>query len=180
MQDTFLAVFFFPSDNAHSYLFLLTLIFPPCSFVRSHYDARCITRAAVLTFFKWILEMIRFSKQREWNPVSFLKLRKRQMSSHAVKWRDTGCFSLCSLVFISEMISQTRWEKWILCSDSFQFCGCWLLIIAYSRCTSLRNIRDNEEKDSAFRGICMMIGVNPGGVVQVRYCTQSVFDWQLF
>lgn len=35
------------------------------------------------------------------------------------------------------------------------------------RCTSLRNIRDNEEKDSAFRGICMMIGVNPGGVVQV-------------
>lgn len=37
------------------------------------------------------------------------------------------------------------------------------------RCTSLRNIRDNEEKDSAFRGICMMIGVNPGGVVQVTY-----------
>lgn len=36
------------------------------------------------------------------------------------------------------------------------------------RCTSLRNIRDNEEKDSAFRGICMMIGVNPGGVVQVN------------
>lgn len=36
-----------------------------------------------------------------------------------------------------------------------------------TRCTSLRNIRDNEEKDSAFRGICMMIGVNPGGVVQV-------------
>uniref|UniRef100_A0A8B9UGU9 Transportin 2 n=1 Tax=Anas zonorhyncha TaxID=75864 RepID=A0A8B9UGU9_9AVES len=34
-------------------------------------------------------------------------------------------------------------------------------------CTSLRNIRDNEEKDSAFRGICVMIGVNPGGVVQV-------------
>ncbi|NWQ71337.1 TNPO2 protein, partial [Neopipo cinnamomea] len=33
-------------------------------------------------------------------------------------------------------------------------------------CTSLRNIRDNEEKDSAFRGICVMIGVNPGGVVQ--------------
>lgn len=32
----------------------------------------------------------------------------------------------------------------------------------------MRNIRDNEEKDSAFRGICMMIGVNPGGVVQVR------------
>ena len=37
-----------------------------------------------------------------------------------------------------------------------------------SRCTSLRNIRDNEEKDSAFRGICNMIGINPGGVVQVN------------
>ena len=37
-----------------------------------------------------------------------------------------------------------------------------------ARCTSLRNIRDNEEKDSAFRGICAMISVNPGGIVQVR------------
>lgn len=43
-----------------------------------------------------------------------------------------------------------------------------LLPSSMARCTSLRNIRDNEEKDSAFRGICMMIGVNPGGVVQVR------------
>ncbi|KAG7281927.1 hypothetical protein CRUP_002985 [Coryphaenoides rupestris] len=42
-------------------------------------------------------------------------------------------------------------------------------------CTSLRNIRDNEEKDSAFRGICMMIGVNPGGVVQV-----GDENWQQF
>uniref|UniRef100_A0A6B2EC29 Transportin-1 n=1 Tax=Phlebotomus kandelakii TaxID=1109342 RepID=A0A6B2EC29_9DIPT len=32
-------------------------------------------------------------------------------------------------------------------------------------CTSLRNIRDNEEKDSAFRGMCQMITVNPVGVV---------------
>lgn len=41
------------------------------------------------------------------------------------------------------------------------------------RCTSLRNIRDNEEKDSAFRGICTMISVNPGGVVQVRCSNTS-------
>lgn len=34
-----------------------------------------------------------------------------------------------------------------------------------SRCSSLRNIRDNEEKDSAFRGMCQMITVNPAGVV---------------
>lgn len=33
------------------------------------------------------------------------------------------------------------------------------------RCSSLRNIRDNEEKDSAFRGMCQMITVNPAGVV---------------
>lgn len=46
----------------------------------------------------------------------------------------------------------------------------WLITLR-GRCTSLRNIRDNEEKDSAFRGICIMIGVNPGGVVQVRHCT---------
>lgn len=42
------------------------------------------------------------------------------------------------------------------------------LDVTIARCTSLRNIRDNEEKDSAFRGICTMISVNPGGVVQVR------------
>ncbi|NXO86697.1 TNPO2 protein, partial [Sitta europaea] len=45
-------------------------------------------------------------------------------------------------------------------------------------CTSLRNIRDNEEKDSAFRGICIMIGVNPGGVVQdfIFFC-DAVASW---
>ncbi|XP_013773249.1 transportin-1-like isoform X1 [Limulus polyphemus] len=45
-------------------------------------------------------------------------------------------------------------------------------------CASLRNIRDNEEKDSAFRGICSMIGVNPGGVVQdfIFFC-DAVASW---
>ena len=33
-------------------------------------------------------------------------------------------------------------------------------------CISLRNIRDNEDKNSAFRGVCAMIGINPQGVVQ--------------
>uniref|UniRef100_A0A8C6BX05 Transportin-1 n=1 Tax=Monodon monoceros TaxID=40151 RepID=A0A8C6BX05_MONMO len=33
-------------------------------------------------------------------------------------------------------------------------------------CASLRNIRNNEEKDSAFCGICTMISVNPSGVIQ--------------
>ncbi|KAK5914192.1 hypothetical protein CgunFtcFv8_008650 [Champsocephalus gunnari] len=45
-------------------------------------------------------------------------------------------------------------------------------------CTSLRNIRDNEEKDSAFRGICVMIGVNPAGVVQdFIFFRDAVASW---
>ncbi len=48
----------------------------------------------------------------------------------------------------------------------------------FFRCTSLRNIRDNEEKDSAFRGVCNMISVNPGGVVQdfIFFC-DAVASW---
>lgn len=42
----------------------------------------------------------------------------------------------------------------------------------------MRNIRDNEEKDSAFRGICAMISVNPAGVVQdfIYFC-DAVASW---
>ena len=36
-----------------------------------------------------------------------------------------------------------------------------------SWCTSLRNIRDNEEKDSAFRGMCFMIHANATAIVPV-------------
>lgn len=45
-------------------------------------------------------------------------------------------------------------------------------------CASLRNIRDNEEKDSAFRGMCHMITVNPAGVVQdfIFFC-DAVASW---
>ncbi|XP_064626357.1 transportin-1-like isoform X2 [Lineus longissimus] len=45
-------------------------------------------------------------------------------------------------------------------------------------CTSLRNIRDNEEKDSAFRGVCHMISFNPGGVAQdfIFFC-DAVASW---
>ncbi|XP_045481488.1 transportin-1 isoform X1 [Harmonia axyridis] len=45
-------------------------------------------------------------------------------------------------------------------------------------CTSLRNIKDNDEKDSAFRGMCQMIQVNPGGVVQqfIFFC-DAVASW---
>ena len=46
------------------------------------------------------------------------------------------------------------------------------------RCTSLRNIRDNEEKDSSFRGICVMININPNGVVRdfIFFC-DAVASW---
>ena len=46
-------------------------------------------------------------------------------------------------------------------------------------CISLRNIRDNEEKDSAFRGVCAMIGLNPQGVAQdfIFFC-DAVASWE--
>ena len=34
-------------------------------------------------------------------------------------------------------------------------------------CKALRSIRDNEEKESAFRGLCEMIKLNPQGVIEV-------------
>jgi len=45
-------------------------------------------------------------------------------------------------------------------------------------CTSLRNIRDNDEKDSAFRGMCHMITVNPAGVVpDFLFFCDAVASW---
>lgn len=67
-----------------------------------------------------------------------------------------------------------------LFNSSFFFLICVMLnvVVPVVRCTSLRNIRDNEEKDSAFRGICTMISVNPGGVVQdfIFFC-DAVASW---
>ena len=45
-------------------------------------------------------------------------------------------------------------------------------------CQTLRTIRDNEEKDSAFRGICSMISVNPQGVLQhFMFFCDAVASW---
>ncbi|XP_011405788.1 PREDICTED: transportin-1 isoform X2 [Amphimedon queenslandica] len=45
-------------------------------------------------------------------------------------------------------------------------------------CTSLRNVRDNEEKDSAFRGMCAMISLNPQGVAQeFMFFCDAVASW---
>lgn len=45
-------------------------------------------------------------------------------------------------------------------------------------CSSLRSIRDNDEKDSAFRGICHLISLNPAGVVNdfVFFC-DAIASW---
>lgn len=47
-----------------------------------------------------------------------------------------------------------------------------------ARCTSLRHIRDNDEKDSAFRGMCNLITVNPVGVVPdfIFFC-DAIASW---
>lgn len=45
-------------------------------------------------------------------------------------------------------------------------------------CSTLRNIRDNEEKDSAFRGVCVMIGANPRGVLNhFMYFCDAIASW---
>lgn len=48
-----------------------------------------------------------------------------------------------------------------------------LATFAQAWCTALWEIKDNEEKDSAFRGFCMMISANPPGIESVGP-TQSV------
>ncbi len=43
---------------------------------------------------------------------------------------------------------------------------------------SLRNIRDNEEKDSAFRGVCLMVSLNPAALVHdLIYFCDAIASW---
>ncbi|VDO99862.1 unnamed protein product [Heligmosomoides polygyrus] len=45
-------------------------------------------------------------------------------------------------------------------------------------CFSLRNIRDNAEKESAFRGICYMINLNPSGVINdFVFLCDAIASW---
>ena len=43
-----------------------------------------------------------------------------------------------------------------------------LEVFVSSWCGALAEIKDNDEKDSAFRGICMVIKSNPNGLAKVR------------
>lgn len=46
-------------------------------------------------------------------------------------------------------------------------------------CSALSDIKDNDEKDSAFRGFCMLIQANPGGIQKdfMQFCN-AVCRWQ--
>uniref|UniRef100_A0A914ZWH3 Transportin-1 n=2 Tax=Parascaris univalens TaxID=6257 RepID=A0A914ZWH3_PARUN len=45
-------------------------------------------------------------------------------------------------------------------------------------CLALRNIRDNDEKESAFRGLCIMINVNPAGVLgEFIFLCDAIASW---
>ncbi|VDM41758.1 unnamed protein product [Toxocara canis] len=45
-------------------------------------------------------------------------------------------------------------------------------------CLALRNIRDNEEKESAFRGLCIMININPAGVLgEFIFLCDAIASW---
>jgi transportin-1 len=46
---------------------------------------------------------------------------------------------------------------------------------AQAWCQALYEIRDNEEKDSAFRGLCTLVQTNPAGITKVRSCLMSDF-----
>ena len=50
---------------------------------------------------------------------------------------------------------------------------------AQAWCQALYEIRDNEEKDSAFRGLCTLVQVNPMGIAKVRRMSGfvSVFSY---
>uniref|UniRef100_A0A0N4U2Z0 Transportin-1 n=1 Tax=Dracunculus medinensis TaxID=318479 RepID=A0A0N4U2Z0_DRAME len=45
-------------------------------------------------------------------------------------------------------------------------------------CLALRNVRDNPEKESAFRGLCYMVNVNPAGVIEdfIFFC-DAIASW---
>jgi len=59
-----------------------------------------------------------------------------------------------------------------------QLVGPHLEVFAESWCHTCRTIRDNDEKDTAFRGLCAMIQVNPNGLIKslLPFC-DAVAQW---
>ena len=55
-----------------------------------------------------------------------------------------------------------RWGEWdLVCSDDV---APQLPNFSSAFIRALKDVRDNEEKDSAFRGFCTLIGKNPSGL----------------
>ena len=62
---------------------------------------------------------------------------------------------------------------------SLRFCGLDLKGSAVCRCETLRDIRDNLEKESAFRGLVKMVEVKPTGVAQhFAYFCDAIVRWK--
>ncbi|KAL8292224.1 hypothetical protein RQP46_001690 [Phenoliferia psychrophenolica] len=54
-----------------------------------------------------------------------------------------------------------------------------LQVFVSAWCTALTDIKDNEEKDSAFRGICAAIQINPNGISSsFGYFLNAIARWQ--
>ena len=51
---------------------------------------------------------------------------------------------------------------------------------AQAWCQALYEIRDNEEKDSAFRGLCTLVQVNPAGIAKVRFAKADFRFYLIF
>ena len=49
---------------------------------------------------------------------------------------------------------------------------------AQAWCQALYEIRDNEEKDSAFRGLCTLVQTNPAGMAKVSLLQVDLYDRQ--
>ena len=55
-----------------------------------------------------------------------------------------------------------QWFVWIVSSSRF-----FVMVVQFFRCQALWEIKDNSEKDTAFRGFCAMIEINPTGIKNV-------------
>lgn len=62
-----------------------------------------------------------------------------------------------------EVFAQPWWVSW---SSSSLSTNCGFIWSDY-RCQALSEIKDNDEKDSAFRGFCGLIERNPSGIAKV-------------
>lgn len=114
-------------------------------------------------FLLWILEKVEFIGGK---PELWLLRADYEPSSYFESKVSISVRSAWNIIMVTHFI------------HNIAFASSLISVLFVLRCASLRNIRDNEEKDSAFRGMCHMITVNPGGVVQdfIFFC-DAVASW---